>query len=69
MHLATIKTLTISGVNSSKRIFEHATALVSSDTHAHVVVSKFYEVTNTQKKKTPAQFWIEILWTFVYFMI
>ena len=44
------------GVNSSKRILEHATALVGSDKHARVVVSKFYEVTNMQKKKTPAHF-------------
>ena len=73
MHLATMKTMTISGVNSSKRIFEHATALVASDTHARVVVSKFYEVKIMQKKKTPAHFsrvsFGEILWKFLYFMI
>ena len=43
------------------------------DAHACVVVSKLYDVTNMQTKKTRAHFsrvsFGEILWKFVYFMI
>ena len=43
------------------------------DTHACVVVSKLYDVTNMQTKKTRAHFsrvsFGEFFWKFVYFMI
>ena len=63
------------GHKSSKRftLLEFRTRLWASDTHAHVVVSKLYDVTNMQTEKTRAHFsrvsFGEILWKFVYFMI
>ena len=53
-----------------KRVKWHQEAI---DTHACVVVSKVYDVTNMQKKKTRAHFscvsFGEFLWEFVCFMI